>query len=71
MPGKEPKRRVKASSQGEGRGVLVPISRGQLEEAGIDPNEPVEVNRYVFDDDESIIRLRLYNKDPDEEDEEQ
>ena len=64
MPGKESKRYVKAPSQGSRRGVTVPISRSQLEEAGVDPDEPVEANRYVFDSDgESVIRLRLRNVD--------
>lgn len=61
METKEPETRVKAQSQGEGRGVLVPISRRHLEEAGIDPDADIEVNRYAYDDDsESVIRLRLY-----------
>lgn len=61
MPGKVPKRHVKAQSQGEGRGVLVPISRSQLEEAGVDPDEPIEVNRYVYDTNRAEIRLRMKN----------
>lgn len=60
MPGKQPKRRVKAVSQGAGKGITVPISKSQIEEAGLDPSEPIEVNRYVYDTDRAEIRLRLY-----------
>lgn len=61
MPNNVPQRRVSAVSQGENRGVLVPISRSQLEEAGVDPDEPIEVNRHVFDDEsDSAVRLRFY-----------
>jgi len=61
--GKIPEKRVNANSQGEGRGVLVPISRTQLEEAGVDPDGDIEVNRYVYDTERAEIRLRLYEKD--------
>jgi hypothetical protein len=63
MGGKIPKKRVKAVDQGEGRGKLVPISRSQIEEAGLDPDEPLEVNRYVYDTERAEIRLRLYPAD--------
>jgi hypothetical protein len=63
MPNKVSKRRVKAVSQGDNRGVLVPISRSQLEDAGVDPNSDIEVNRYVYDTDRAEIRLRLFEQD--------
>jgi len=63
MAGKVEKDRVKAQSQGETRGVLVPLSRSQLKEAGIDPDADIEVNRYVYDTDRAEIRLRLYEED--------
>jgi len=61
METKEPETRVKAQDLGEGRGVNVSLSRRHLEEAGIDPDADIEVNRYAYDDDsESVVRLRLY-----------
>jgi hypothetical protein len=63
MPNKISKRRVNAVSQGDNRGVLVPISRAQLEEAGVDSNGDIEVNRYVYDTDRAEIRLRLYEQE--------
>lgn len=63
MGGKPPKRTVNATSQGEGRGVNVPISAQQLREAGVDPDADLEVNRYVYDTDRAEMRLRFYEKD--------
>lgn len=61
VPNNEPKRKVKAVSQGNRRGVLVPISRGQLEEAGLDPDSPIRVNRHVYDTNRAEVRLRMEN----------
>lgn len=55
----ENKQRVKAQSLGPGRGVNVNISKGQLEQAGLDPDGDLEVSRYVFEGD-GTIRLRFY-----------
>lgn len=63
MGGKIPEKRVKAVSQGEGKGVNVPISAQQLRDAGVDPDADIEVNRYVYDTDRAEIRLRLYEQD--------
>ena len=60
MPGPEPKKRVKANQQPSG-GVLVPIARSQLEEMGVDPDDPdLEVARYVYNSDRAEARLRFY-----------
>ena len=64
----ENKKRVKAQSLGSGRGVNVNISKGMLEDAGVDPDADLEVSRYVFEDD-GTIRLRFYESDNTEESE--
>lgn len=59
----EKKKRVKLSSLGTNRGQTVPISAGQLRQAGLDPDADLEANRYVFDNAEAEhgeIRLRIY-----------
>lgn len=66
MAGKVPEKRVSAVSQGEGRGVNVPISAQQLREAGVDPDAELEVNRYVYDTDRAEVRLRFYEQGDDE-----
>ena len=65
MTGKVPKKRVQAVSQGDDRGVLVPVSRSQLEEAGLDPDAAIEVNRCVYDTDRAEMRLRFYEAEDD------
>lgn len=65
MGGRTPEKRVSAVSQGEGKGVNVPISASQLEEAGIDPDADIEVNRQVFDTDRAEMRLRFYEQEDD------
>lgn len=60
----ETKKRVNLMNQGEGRGQAVPLSRSQLEDAGLDPDADLEANRYVFEDD-GTIRIRLYEQEDD------
>jgi len=61
MPGPEPQKRVKAVQQESG--VLVPIARGQLEEMGLDPDDPdLEVARTIFDTNRAEARLRFYSE---------
>ena len=61
VPGPEPSKRAKVSQQEYG--CLVPVSRSQLEDMGIDPDGDLEVNRYVYDNnsDRAEMRLRFYD----------
>lgn len=61
MSGPEPSKKVNVLQQDAG--VLIPIARKQLIQAGLYPDDPdLEVSRYVFEDDQTI-RLRFYPGD--------
>ncbi|MDY6780775.1 MAG: hypothetical protein SV760_09610 [Halobacteria archaeon] len=62
----EPKNRVKLMDLGDGRGKAIPITRSQIEDLGLDPDEAIEASRSVLGDD--AIRSRLYAVDDDRDD---
>lgn len=59
----ETQNRVKAVSQGEGRGVNVSIPRSLLEEVGVDPDGELEVSRYAMGEGERTVGLRFHESD--------
>jgi hypothetical protein len=65
MPGKIPEDKVRCVSQGEGKGVNVPISATHLEEVNIDPDEPVLAKRYTYNDRDGRVMLVLENEEED------
>lgn len=64
----EPKTEVMANSQGEGRGVLVPVAASQLREIGLDPDQPIRARRYIFDTDRGSVLFRMENVEEDDDD---
>lgn len=63
MPGPEPTEPVNAvQTDSSGAGILVPIARSQLREAGIDPDADIKVNRFVYDSERAEMRLRFYER---------
>ena len=60
--GREAKERVKLMDLGKGRGQAVPLTREQIEKAGLDPDAKLEANRSVLGKDSQAIRARLYEQ---------